>query len=200
MTSLTPLGGAPSPHPALEAFRESASHGAAVRVSVDGEDFQVLAEGRFDAGGATRSVVWVEDSTDTTRMFLDAMSQSFGSRISSEVTRELGLAPAPGKPLASRLVNEALDMAQTGQQALSGVDFVTRLEHSAVLGGAAFHRIAVAAGIDPKSLSADTLAMLDRQLQDRFDAAVVAGATPVSPDVASQWVTTHLASLASSSP
>lgn len=194
MSSLSPLGGIP--HPALEAFREGASRGDAVRVSVDGKDFQVLAEGRIEgSAGPGRSVAWVQDDADTTGMFVQALSQGFGSRLSAAVAQELGLAPAPGQPLASRLVQQALDMAQTGSQALSGVDFLTQFEHSAVAGGAAFTRAAGAAGIDPKELSADTRAMLDRQLQARFDAAAAAGDSPVASHIVSGWVASHLSHL-----
>jgi hypothetical protein len=87
-------------------------------------------------------------------------------------------------------VHQALDMAQTGKQAMAGVDFMTQLEHSAVAGGVAFTRAASALGIDPASLSTDTRAMLDRQLQARFDTA---SETPVQAETAAQWVTAHLA-------
>lgn len=194
MSSLSPLGGLP--HPTLDAFREESSRGAAVRVSVDGQEFSVLAEGRIEgASGTGRSVAWVQDDADTTSMFVQALAQGFGTRLSAAVAQELGLEPAPGQPLASRLVQQALDMAQAGRQALAGVDFLTQIEHSAVAGGAAFTRAAEAAGLDPRGLDADTRMLLDRQLQARFDAAAAAGESPVPSRTVSDWVASHLSAL-----
>jgi len=200
MTSLSPLGGV-SPHPSVEAFRDGAKQGEAVRIAVDGQSFKVLAEGRLDsADGSGRSVAWVEDDADTTGMFVQALSQGFGARVSAAVAKELGLAPASGKALSSRLVHQALEMAQTGQQALAGIDFITRLEHSAVAGGAAFQRAAAVLGIDPNNMGTDDRAMLDRQLNDRFEAALARGETPVSGETAAGWITGHLSNLKSTRP
>ena len=57
------------------------------------------------------------------------------------MSRELGLEPNPGKPLSARTVAQALDMAQTSRDALSGVDFLTRLALSATNGAPAFQPV-----------------------------------------------------------
>ena len=104
MADFSPIGGAP-PRQILQAFQEGARQGDELRVAADGQDFKVLAQGQFtSASGLGRSVAWVQDDKDTTGIFMQAMSQTFGARVSNAVADALGLAPAAGKPLASRLV------------------------------------------------------------------------------------------------
>lgn len=180
--------------PPLEAFRQGAEKGEAVQVTIDGQDFKVVAQGQMQgAGSGARSVAWVQGEADSTGMFVQALSQSFGHGLSSAVARELGLDPSPGKPLASRAVMQALDMAAIGQQALAGVDFLTRLEHSANAKGAAFEHVASSIGIDPARLTGDQRAAIDAGMQARFDAASAQGQSPVAHETAAAWLRDELA-------
>lgn len=193
MSSTTPLTG-PSPQAMIAAFRSSAQQGQAIRViSLDGQTFQVQAEGRLQGSqGGNRSVAWVQEDIDTTAMFVQALGQRFGGGLADHIAQELGLAPSPGKPLAARLVPQALDMAETGAQALSGVDFLTRLEHSAVSGGAAFQAALARLGLAADSLDPAARTHLDQLMQADFTAAAARGESPVPPATATQWLLTHL--------
>lgn len=170
------------------AFGQAASQGVAVQASVDGQSFTVLAEGQFSGASGSRSVAWVQGETDTTSMFVRALQNSFGAGLSGAVARELGLDPAPGRPLASRLVQQALDMAETGQQALGGVDFLTRLDHSASAGGGAWRAALARAGVDPQSVTAEQKAAIDQAMEARFAAAQAEGKSPVASSQASAWL------------
>jgi hypothetical protein len=185
--------GAPLP---IQSFRDGAQLGDSVQVRVDGQNFKVVAQGQMQAQGAgTRSVAWVEGGADTTSMFVDAMSHAFGGRLSGAIARELGLDPAPGQPLASRTVTQALDMAATGGQALAGVDFMTRLDHSAQSNGAAFRGAVQAMGLDASKLDATARATIDQRMQARFDAAAGAGQSPVSAATATAWLREELGAM-----
>lgn len=133
ISSVTPS----SPFVSLEAFAKAAESGQDVYVDVAGEKLQVLGMGTTPGG---RSVAWVAPNVDTTAMFAQALARSYGQGIASAVSRELGLEPNPGKPLSARTVAQALDMAQTSRDALSGVDFLTRLALSATNGAPAAAR------------------------------------------------------------
>lgn len=133
ISSVTPS----SPFVSLEAFAKAAESGQDVYVDVAGEKLQVLGMGTTPGG---RSVAWVAPNVDTTAMFAQALARSYGQGIASAVSRELGLEPNPGKPLSARTVAQALDMAQTSRDALSGVDFLTRLALSATNGAPAFQQ------------------------------------------------------------
>lgn len=195
MNDIPSLSG-PSARQVLERFSESATQGDVLRVSVDGQDFKILAAGQLNsASGATRSVAWVQSDEDTTGIFLKAMSQSYGAKVSNSVAKELGLNPSPGKPLASRLVQQALEMAKVSQMALGGVDFMTLLDQSAVSGGRGFQQAVAELNIDPKSINTDNRQWLDTQMKSRFDEANANGQSPVSPETASGWLKGLIASL-----
>ncbi len=196
MSNLIPASGAFGPS-AINTFREGAQQGEEVRVSldIDGQSLTLLSQGEMGQQGVgTRSVAWVKGETDTTALFVQAMSQSFGARLSSSVAQELGLGPAPGKSLASRVVNQALDMAETGKQAFAGIDFLTALEHSAVAGGAAYKSVLSTLNIEPQSVGADTRALLDTQMKARFAEAAASGQSPVTAQQASDWLRAGLIS------
>lgn len=183
----------PSPQAVIDAFRESAGRGEAVRViEVDGQRFQVQAEGRLESSAGTRSVAWVREHTDTTGVFLNALAQRFGTGVASHVAQALDLAPSPGKPLAARLVPQAIEMAETSAQALAGVDFLTQLAHSARSGGTAFQAAAERAGVDSALLDADARARIDQRMQAEFAAAAARGESPVPQATATQWLMHHL--------
>lgn len=173
----------------LGAFREAGQKGDDVRVSVDGQDFKVIAQGQFtSSGGQSRSVAWVQDNVDTTGIFLQAMAQAYGPRISHEISNTLGLEPSPGKTLASRSITQALEMAQVGQQALKGVDFMTQLDHSASASGRAFQRVAGEMQLDLRAMDSGTRQWIDEQMKQGFDAALAEGKSPVSPETATSWL------------
>ena len=193
MNPISPNTG-PSPQTVIDAFRTSAGQGESVRVvDVDGQSFQVLAEGHLPGSqGGSRSVAWVQGDTDTTGMFLNALAQRFGPGVADHVADALGLAPAPGKPLAARLVPQAIEMAETSAQALSGVDFLTRLEHSAGSDGVAFRAAAARLCIDPARLDGTTRNQIDQHMQADFASAAARGESPVSAATATQWLLAHL--------
>jgi hypothetical protein len=173
----------------LGAFREAVQKGDDVRVSVDGQDFKVIAQGQFtSSGGQSRSVAWVRDNVDTTGIFLQAMAQAYGPRISQEISNTLGLEPSPGKTLASRSITQALEMGEIGKQALSGVDFMTQLEHSASAGGRSFQLAMNEMQIDPRAMDSGTRQWIDEQMKLGFDAALASGNSPVSPETATGWL------------
>jgi len=175
--------------PSLEHFEAAARDSAAVYISVSGQSMQVLGIGTSPGG---RSVAWVEPDIDTTRLFTEALAHSYGPGITQVIARELGLEPSPGKPLSSRTVAQALDMAQTSSQALSGVDFATRLDHSANARGAGFLDACRALDIDPASLSPQRRQEIDAAMQIRFDQAAAQGQSPVTADTAQGWLRTLL--------
>lgn len=104
------------------------------------------------------------------------------------ISRELGLEPNPGKPLSARTVALALDMAQTSSDALSGVDFLTRLAVSAAHGAPAFQQACADAGIAPASLDATRRGALDQAMQARFEQAAQSGQSPVALGTAAGWL------------
>lgn len=179
----------------LAAFHEQSKQGEALNVSINGQDFKLLALGNIAStdGSTGRSVAWVQGQTDTTTMFLQALSGSYGSRLSSAVAGELGLVSSPGKALSSRTVQQACEMAQTGQQALSGVDFLTRLEHSAVAAGNAFKSTLKRLDIDAQDLNSAARASIDARMSARFDAA--AGQSPLDSRTVSNWLVEELQAL-----
>lgn len=184
ISSVSPLGSASGTSP-LDAFRQGAAQAEQVVVQLDGQNFTVLGQGQTASG---RSVAWVQGDTDTTRMFLDAMSQSFGGAVSQAIARELGLEPAPGKPLASRLIEQALDMAQTSQRALGGVDFLTLMDHSAQVGSASFRASCAELGIPPQQVGPEQRHQIDQWVRQQADAAVSQGQSPLSPPQVQGWL------------
>ncbi|WP_241076938.1 hypothetical protein [Achromobacter xylosoxidans] len=147
ISSVTPS----SPFVSLDAFAKAAQSGEDVYVDIAGETLRVLGVGSTPGG---RSVAWVAPNVDTTGMFAQALARSYGQGIASAVSRELGLEPNPGKPLSARTVTLALDMAQTSRDALSGVDFMTRLALSATNDAPAFQQACRDAGVAPSGLDA----------------------------------------------
>ncbi|MFY3082583.1 hypothetical protein ACOTF2_21155 [Achromobacter xylosoxidans] len=181
ISSVTPS----SPFVSLDAFAKAAQSGEDVYVDIAGETLRVLGVGSTPGG---RSVAWVAPNVDTTGMFAQALARSYGQGIASAVSRELGLEPNPGKPLSARTVTLALDMAQTSRDALSGVDFMTRLALSATNDAPAFQQACRDAGVAPSDLDAGRRGALDQAMQARFDQAAEAGHSPVSLATAAGWL------------
>jgi nucleotide-binding universal stress UspA family protein len=200
MTITNPAGGSPLGPPALDAFRQSAQDAPEVRVAFDAGSYKVQGQGQFSGAGGNRAVAWVQGESDTTSMFVQALAQSFGGGLSAAVARELGLDPAPGRPLASRLVSQAVDIARTGQQALSGVDFLTLLDHSAAAGGMGFKAVLGPLPIDPATLDGAARAAIDARVKLKFEEAAARGESPVLAATAQAWVKAELLLLTKPAP
>lgn len=176
----------PSPSaPSLETYTEAAKSGQDHYVYVDGKQRQVLSWGRTQSG---RSVAWLEPDVDTTSMFTQALAEAYGHGIASAVSRQLGLAPAPGKPLEARLVMRADEMAKTAKHALTGVDFLSRLSASAVGNTAIFRQACKDCRLDPDTVTPTQRAQLDEAMEARFEDASRSGTSPVSLQTAAQWL------------
>lgn len=186
----------PQPAPSLDEFRNAAEQHEAISLSLDGEKWLINGTGVMPGSG--RAVAWVRpenEQADTTSVFVQALGQSFPAGISRAVASELGLQPNPGQPLSSRTVTHAIDMAQTGQQALAGVDFFTRLQFSATKGGSEFERVCKQEGQSPSTLSQADKERIDRTLDDHFKLALSQRAVPVSYADAGKWLKEALQSL-----
>jgi len=173
------------PAPALEAYTEAAQNAQDLYVTISGTQYQVLSWGQTPMG---RSVAWIAPDTDTTSMFTQALAQTFGRGIASAVAQQLGLDPAPGKPLSSRTVFSAMAMADNAKNALLGVDFLSRLSTSARADTAAFRQVCRDCQIDPTRITPEQRNNLDLAMEVKFDHACANGLSPVSLEQAGQWL------------
>ncbi len=139
-----------------------------------------------------RSVAWIEPESDSQSAFVGALGQAFSSGIQAAVVRELGLGPAPGQPLASRTVQQAIAMAETSQKAMLGVDFMTQLMCSAVTSSSGFAAACRAEGVSPEAVSGPQREAIDAAMQQRFFHAASQGQSPVAPALAQQWLQSEL--------
>lgn len=163
-----------------------------MHVSRDGSQWKVLGTGTTPS---QRSVAWIEPEADSTSAFVGALGQSFSQGIQASVVRELGLGPAPGKPLSSRTVMQAIDMAQTSRQTLQGVDFLTQLTMSAAGQSSGFNDACRASGISPSAVTPPQREAIDSAMQQRFEAAAREGRSPVALQVARDWLREELQAL-----
>ncbi|QIL70566.1 hypothetical protein G7048_09485 [Diaphorobacter sp. HDW4B] len=179
--------------PSLDDFRAAAAHGPEVMIGRDGSQLRVLAQGSTPS---QRSVAWVEpdSNVDASSIFIDALSRSFSSGIQSAVVRELGLAPAPNRPLSSRQVEQAIDMAETAQRAMSGVDFLTQLDCKAASNGGSFQRACSELGIPTGDVGALQRRNIDQAMTRQFHEAAEQGRSPVEAATALQWLKQAIAS------
>ncbi len=90
-----------------------------------------------------------EIEVDTTEIFVAVLGCAFSRHIRDAVVRELGLYPKPGQPLESRLVLQAIAMAEASWKALQGLDFMTQWMLSAAAHGRAFVETCRALGLSP---------------------------------------------------
>ena len=183
---LLPLGTAQL---SLNSFHESAKKGDTLQVVHDGAAWTVWASGttvseRFGA----RSQLDI----DTTAIFADALGRAYSRGIQDAVVRELGMEPQPGKPLQSRLVLQAIEMAETSRKALQGVDFMTQLMFSAAAHSERFVAVCLELGLSPDSVSPPQRAAVDANMRERFAQAAQQGQFPVAPELAQQWLTAEL--------
>lgn len=117
--------------------------------------------------------------------------------VAGEKLQVLGMGTTPGgRSVAwvapnvdtTAMFAQALDMAQTSRDALSGVDFLTSLALSATTGAPAFQQACSDAGVAPASLDAARRGALDQAMQARFDQASQSGQSPVSLGTAAAWL------------
>ena len=178
VTSLSPLL-------PLETYTEAAQRGQDLYINIDGTQYQVLSTGSTQKG---RSVAWLAPNIDTTSMFTKALTHAYGPGIVREVSRQLGLVPAPGKALSARTVVAAIDMANAAKDALSGIDFVSRVHASAVANTPVFQQACHDSKLDPFTISLAQRESLDQAMHARFEHAAAAGESPVSLATAGQWL------------
>lgn len=186
-------------HPAqlsLNSFRDSAGKGETLQVVHDGSLWTVWA----CSTAATQHFGTRPDlEVDTTSIFIDALGAVFPMGVRDAVVRELGLVPRPGAPLQSRLVLQAIAMAETSQKALQGVDFMTQLMFSAAAHSVEFVSACRALGLAPEAFSAQQRAAVDVCMQERFGQAAQRGQFPVASAVAQEWLRAELQSLSTPS-
>jgi|JI10StandDraft_1071094.scaffolds.fasta_scaffold391799_2 hypothetical protein len=183
----------PNDGPTLNAFRREALRGPAVVAYQAAEGHVVQAVGQLSSG---REVAWLGPSGDTTHDFLDAIAQRFGAAAKARVHQELGLKPAPGKPLPSRLIEPALAIARRTHGVVAGLDFMSRLAFSAQLSGRSFLAACRQQGIDPQRLDAATRQRIDAAMAQRFAAAVDLPGNEVPQETAMKWLLDLLHELA----
>jgi hypothetical protein len=181
--------------PSLEAFQQAAKEGEWVHVGRDGSQWKVLATGTTPS---QRSVAWIEPEVDSTSDFVGALGKSFSSGIQAAVVRELGLDPAPGKPLSARTVMQAIDMAQTSRQTLLGVDFMTQLTLNASNNSSGFRSACEALGVSVDAFGGQKRQEIDAAMHQRFVAAAAQGNSPVPAPEALNWLRTELQAALSS--
>lgn len=182
-------------HPAqlsLNSFRDSAQKGEALQVVHDGYLWKV---GACGTATTQRFVALPDAEVDTTSIFIDALGAAFPLGIRDAVVRELGLLPRPGAPLESRMVLQAIAMAETSQKALQGVDFMTQLMFSAAAHSGEFVSACVALGLRPEAFSPQQRAAIDVCMQERFVQAAQQGQVPVASAVAKEWLLSELQAL-----
>ena len=139
--------------------------------------------------------------TDHQRIHVgDALEQAYSRGIRDAVVRELGLEAKPGQPLESRLVLQALAMAKASQQALEGVDFMTRLMCSAVTRSTGFVDACRVRALAPEAFSAAQRECIDANMGQRFAQALHQGRSPVAPALAQQWLQAELLALRAHNP
>ena len=91
-------------------------------IVLDAGRFQVKASGQFHGANGNMGVAWVEADNDPTSAFLSLLGAAYSDAFAASIARDLGLAPAPGRPLAAHDVTRAAEIAQTGASLLAGRD------------------------------------------------------------------------------
>jgi hypothetical protein len=177
-------------HPPISAFQRAAKEGAVVQICIEGSDFDVQAQGHFNhEDGTFRSVSWVTSSAhDATHFFLSALKNSYGEKLSEITFRELKIQSKSDQSLESRVVIQALNMAKTSYEALGGVDFATKLEHSAQCGGPEYKKMLLKLKIEPDTISTDQKLEIDNYILNNFKHEAAEGRSPVSRETAMNWL------------
>lgn len=167
----------------LQNFQQAAEQHT--EVYLDGERLVVLGTGQTSQG---RQVAWVAPTGDAASSLADALKNAVGPGLGDAIVRELGLSPAPGKPLSARTIKLALSMAQEGRHAMEGVDYMTQLRFSAQNRTADFIRVCQSNNVDPQQLDTLARSVIDQQLAERLHVAAQAGQSPVPPQQAEAWL------------
>ena len=142
---------------------------------VDGADGnpQVIATGRSTAG---HKVEWMRPGAASKAeqrvvlRFLDALSVEYGPRITRAIAGELGLETGSGG-LDTRVVKDALRMAETQRDVFSGANFFIELHCSPEARTPAFRAACAAAGVDATALASNELAALAQRFRNALAAA-----------------------------
>lgn len=197
MTMNTPFLPVDTTQLSLNSFRESAGDGEALQVVHDGSLWKVRASA---AAVSERLGARSDAAVDTTAIFVDALGLAFSRGIQQAVVRELGLEPKPGQLLESRLVLQAIAMAEASKQALQGVDFMTQLMFSAAAHSQGFVHACRTLGLSPDRVGLKQRAAIDACMQQRFSQAAQQGEFPVAPERAQQWLDAELAAVSTHAP
>ena len=115
----------------------------------------------------------------------------FGDRL-VDAALALDLLAPPKGPLPAGTELHALDALREASQALSGVDFLTQLEFSAVHQGAGFKKTARRLGLSAHALTPNVCQRVDGRMAQRFAEASASGAIPVDRQAAAQWLQDEL--------
>ena len=183
--------------PSISAFKRAAQEGVMVEIFIDGSTFDVRARGHLNThGGSDHSVDWVTPQhQDTTHFFLQALKKNYGDKLSAITSRELAIESTHGKPLASRIVINALNMAETSSTALCGVDYFTRLEHSAEFGGSAYRKALIELKIEAPLIREDQKKSIDKVMLEKFNQEAAAGRSPIASIVVKNWLLEELTNI-----
>ncbi len=108
--------------PSLQKVVQLAARNPDGYIVLDAGQFHVKADGHFNGSLGSMDVAWVEADADATGTFLALLGAAYSDALATTIAKDLGLAPAPGEPLASHSVMRAADMARTGAALLAGRD------------------------------------------------------------------------------
>jgi len=151
----------------IEAFEQAAAKGGVILLERASDGMRVIATG---VTRDRRHVAWVQTQTagegDPTGVFLGLLEGRFGQRISDMVAREMGL--EANRPLHAREVQRAIQLAKDSQAMFAGMNFMTRLQLSAVSNGPEFRSACAELGLDPDALSQADRQEIDRALEQAF--------------------------------
>lgn len=173
------------PTPNLDQFVETARTADQVAVAVDGHEWAVVGWGRTPSG---REVAALDPSLDSTALLLRALTDRFGPVATQSAARALGLGPAPGQPIATRVIEQAVDASEAARSALNGVDFVTQVSASAVNHGRLFGEFCRQFGLSEASLTDEQRRAIDEDVSRHITTAQESGHQPVTVDEVRSWV------------
>jgi len=175
--------------PTLDDFiaaAKAAGSDGEIRVELDAQGYRVLAAGRTPNG---RDVSWVASpKTDAVALYLASFQKRFGERLTDAVMANFTDELDGGKPLSARTVSLAAEIVDRSLTALSGVDFLSHLNSSAAVKSIGFESACRKLKIDGAALSADARKRIDTDLQQRFQAALLNGESPVAQEQATRWL------------
>lgn len=155
----------------LDAFRAAVADGDGWLEVTSGGTLEVVATRRKFG----RSVTWVRNGAGADPqlggLFIEALGRAFGEAMAADIAGECDVRPDDGKPLATRAVRRALDMAAHRQGIYQGMNFLTRLQFAARGRGPEFLASCAAAGVAPGALAPRMLDAIDARFGMLFDQA-----------------------------